>query len=284
MSLDNLTIGELEPERPVSAPEPEWDEQAFSFDEPKKPSLLRRIVVKVRLLPMVIFISTLTLTVRVGDIWEGMDGALESLSLAGAEAQAQTQGAATAAPDLAAPPADPAATDLMGAAPDEGQPAMPPEDRAAIAARMLADDPTLLTQSEIDLLQKLAERRVEIDARAKELETREAMLAAAESRIDTKIQEFKALQATIESLVKTYDEQQSAKLMSLVKIYENMKPKDAALIFEELDMDTLLQVAEKMKERSLSPIMAKMNPQRAREVTVELNQLRKLPEPVAGGG
>jgi len=92
------------------------------------------------------------------------------------------------------------------------------------------------------------------------------------------------LQATIESLIKTYDDQQDAKLMSLVKIYESMKPKDAALIFEELEMDVLLQVAERMKERSLAPIMAKMNPVRAREVTVELNALRKLPEPGAVGG
>ncbi|MCK5575940.1 MAG: hypothetical protein KAI28_08985, partial [Sphingomonadales bacterium] len=183
-------------------------------------------------------------------------------------------------PDLALPadglPADLASTDDM--------PPLLEEDRAAIAARMLADDPTLLTQSEIDLLQKLAERRVEIDARGREMENREALLAAAESRIDRKITEFKALQATIENLVKTYDDQQGTKLQSLVKIYENMKPKDAARIFEELEMGVLLKVAERMKERSLAPIMAKMNPQRAREVTVELDQLRKLPEPINIGG
>jgi flagellar motility protein MotE (MotC chaperone) len=161
---------------------------------------------------------------------------------------------------------------------------MPEADQAAVAARMLADDPTLLTQSEIDLLQKLAERRVKIDERAKELKTREALLAAAEARIENKIQDFKALQATIESLIVTYDEQQDAKLMSLVKIYENMKPKDAARIFEELEMEVLLEVAERMKERSLAPIMAKMNPQRAREVTIELNALRKIPRPVIEDG
>jgi len=284
MSLENMTIGELEPPRaPEPDPLPEPDLDAFAFDEPKKPSLLRRIVVKVRLLPMVIFFATLTLTVRVGDIWDGVDGILNgTLSVADAEAQTQP-GAPPPGPDLALPPGDAAPTDLMGgdAAP---APMMPEEDRAAIAARMLADDPTLLTQSEIDLLQKLAERRVEIEARSRELQNREAMLAAAESRIDRKIEEFRALQATIESLVKTYDEQQNAKLQSLVKIYENMKPKDAARIFEELEMDVLLKVAERMKERSLAPIMAKMNPQRARDVTVELDKLRKLPEPGGMGG
>ncbi|HEY9078910.1 hypothetical protein [Magnetovibrio sp.] len=279
-----MSIGRITPVRRSAHALPEADEELdFSFEEPeaKKPSLLRRVVVKVRLLPMVIFFSTLTLTVRVGDIWEGVDGVLNgTVSVATTQAQTGTDPAAT---DAAMPAADGLPSELMSTdGLDPG--AMAEEDQAAVAARMLADDPTLLTQSEIDLLQKLAERRVEIDARARELDSRVALLAAAESRIDRKIQDFKALQATIESLIKTYDEQQDAKLMSLVKIYENMKPKDAALIFEELEMDVLLQVAERMKERSLAPIMAKMNPQRAREVTVELNALRKLPEPNPAGG
>ena len=257
-------------------------DDAFDYDAPKDASLLRRIVVKVRLLPMVIFFATLTLTVRVGDIWDGVDGVLNgTVSVSGTEALAQTQDAAAApGPDLALP-ADEMPANLAST---EDMPPLLEEDRAAIAARMLADDPTLLTQSEIDLLQKLAERRVEIDARGREMENREAMLAAAESRIDRKITEFKALQATIENLVKAYDDQQGTKLKSLVKIYENMKPKDAARIFEELEMDVLLKVAERMKERSLAPIMAKMNPQRARDITVELDQLRTLPEPMNIGG
>jgi len=85
------------------------------------------------------------------------------------------------------------------------------------------------------------------------------------------------LQAAITKLIKTYDDEQSAKVKSLVKIYENMKPKDAARIFQELDMDTLLMVAERMKERKLAPIMAKMNPIKATEITVELSRLREMP-------
>ena len=135
-----------------------------------------------------------------------------------------------------------------------------------------------MTQAEIELLQQLAERREALDGRARELEVREGMLGAAEARIDKKINEFKVLQATIEGLMKKYGDQQDAKMQSLVKIYENMKPKDAARIFEELDMDTLLSVAERMKERKLAPVMAKMNPNKAREVTVELSKLRDIPK------
>jgi flagellar motility protein MotE (MotC chaperone) len=273
MSLKNMTMDELEPMAP------DLDEDIPSFEVERRPSLLRRVVVKIRLLPMVIFFSTLMLTVRVGDIWDSVDGALKSnVTVSSSEALAQAQPGAVPT-DPNAPPA----TDLMMGS-DAAEPAIPEADRAAIAARMLADDPTLLTQTEIDLLQKLAERRVEIDARANELDSRHVLLAAAEARIDIKIQELKDLQTTIEALVKEYDKQQLQKLLSLVKIYENMKPKDAARILEELDMDTLLPVVERMKDRSLAPILAKMNSQRARDITVELKKMKTIPEPAVAGG
>jgi len=285
MSLDNVTMDEMTATAPVRAPVRDTTPADPFEDEPKsrsrpspRPSLLRRVVEKVRLLPMVIFFSTLMLTVRVGDIWDGFE---ENVTVSSAEAQAQATDTPTPG-EAAMPDGGELGGGLeMGGGEDA---MMAEEDQAAIAARMLADDPTLLTQSEIDLLQKLAVRRVEIDERAKELESRVVLLAAAEARIDIKIEEFKALQATIEALVKEYDQQQSTKLLSLVKIYENMKPKDAARILEDLEMETLLPVVERMKERSLAAVLAKMNSQRARDITVELNQLRTLPLPTSVGG
>jgi len=61
---------------------------------------------------------------------------------------------------------------------------------------------------------------------------------------------------------------------SLVKIYENMKPKDAARIFEQLEMAVLIPVVERMKERKTAPILAKMDPVKAQAITVELAQRR----------
>ena len=188
-----------------------------------------------------------------------------------------------AAPAQAQAPKAPAPA-APTAAPGAGQAAKPTdsakkaaESAEAVAARVFASDPTLLTQAEIDLLQKLAARREVLDARERELESRLGFLRAAETRIDKKVEELKGLQATITRLLKAYDDQQKAKVDSLVKIYETMKPKEAARIFEQLDMDTLLLVAERMGERKLAPIMSKMNPDKAREVTVELARARELP-------
>lgn len=238
---------------------------------------------RIRFLPVTIFAATLMLTVKIGDIWKGLDGVVNgAIAVAGAQAQQ--------APAKKTPPATTAKTAASGdrggaqqAGPASASASAPAPGDAG-TARLAADDPTLLTQAEIDLLQQLAERREALESREKELEMRAGLLKAAEARIDKKVEELKQFQATITGLIKTYDEQQDAKMRSLVKIYENMKPKDAARIFEEMNLDTLLMVVERMKERKLAPIMAKMNPSKATEITVELARLRQLPKPGAAVG
>ena len=74
-----------------------------------------------------------------------------------------------------------------------------------------------------------------------------------------------------------HDEETEAQMKSLVKIYEAMKPKDAARIFEQLDLVVLLDVIERMKERKTAPILANMDPERAKTITLELAQRRTLP-------
>ncbi|MEO3429447.1 MotE family protein [Pelagibius sp. CAU 1746] len=136
-----------------------------------------------------------------------------------------------------------------------------------------------MTDEELVLLQSLSQRREELEQRAREIDEREVLLKAAEQRIDQRIGELERLQASIEALLVEHDEQTEAQMQSLVKIYESMKPKDAARIFEELDMEVLLEVVERMKERKSAPILAKMNPERAKTVTLELAQRRELPLP-----
>jgi len=233
---------------------------------------MKRFLTRFRFLPATVFAAALMLSFRIGDIWEGVDGLLSgTLSVAEAQAEQTQPTTEDAAAGSESSDAEKAMEGGEGGEQTDDTMADDTADRRAI------DDPTLLTQSEIELLQQLAERRETLDNREREIEQREGLLQAAEVRINEKVIELQALQATIEQLIKTYDDQQEAKIGSLVKIYENMKPKDAARIFEELDMDTLLLVAERMKERKLAPLMAQMNPEKAKEMTVELAKLRQLP-------
>ncbi len=131
-------------------------------------------------------------------------------------------------------------------------------------------------------------RRAEIERRGAELSRREALLKAAEERIQTKIEEMKKLQAGVEQAIRRYDEQEEQRRKSLVKIYETMKPQEAAKIFEQMDLTTLVEMIERMSERKVAPVLAAMNPVRAKQVTTELSKRRKpgdIPgQPAAAAG
>ena len=129
------------------------------------------------------------------------------------------------------------------------------------------------------MLQGLSSRREQIERRGTELEQREALLKAAEQRIEAKVQELKQLQSKMETLIRRYDDEEEARKKSLVKIFETMKPVEAARIFEQMDMPVLLDLIERMKERNAAPVLAQMHPARAKQVTGELAKRR---QPAAG--
>ena len=228
---------------------------------------MAKIFSKIRFLALTIFFATLMLSVKISDIWDGIDGLLGG-AIQVAEAQAQTNDAPAKNPEDQR-------EGLEAAREKEDD---PDANEEGDVSRLITDDPTLLSPAEIEILQQLAVRRDNLDAREAEFSAREGLFKAAEERIDKKIAELQNLRVTIDGLIKKFDAQQDAKLNSLVKIYENMKPKSAARIFEQLEMDTLLEVAERMKERKLAAIMAQLGEERAREVTVELRRLREMPK------
>lgn len=131
------------------------------------------------------------------------------------------------------------------------------------------------TPTELDLLQNLTKRRDELDAREAELALKSKILEATEKRINDKLGEMKTLEAELSRVVTQYQQQQDGEIKSLVKIYESMKPGDAAAIFNEMDMPILLEVIDTMSERKVAPILAGMDPRRARDVTQELAEMRR---------
>lgn len=135
------------------------------------------------------------------------------------------------------------------------------------------------TDSEKAVLQKLADRRAELDARSHDLEMKESLIDASSKKLDDKIAELKQLKSDTEALLKTYNEHEDAKLRSLVKIYESMKPDAAASIFEQMNMDIMLEIVDKMSEKKASLVLANMSPAKAKEVTEKLAYERSLRKP-----
>ena len=164
-------------------------------------------------------------------------------------------------------------------APEQSAPTPAGDDGAyADTAPETFTDPALMTRSELDLLQDLAERRVELDRRADEIAIREGILEATERRIDEKITRLEGLEGQIKTLVSRHEEIENAELASIVKVYRTMKPKDAARIFERLDMEIQVEVATRMKETRMAPILAAMSAEAAKTLTVELATRAQLPE------
>jgi flagellar motility protein MotE (MotC chaperone) len=245
-----------------------------------------------RLLPVTICVALLMFMVRANDIWRGfMSGNLGAVAHAQSAPaqptrQAVPQMAAAQGQQLAAAQQDkpqPAKKDAQPAKPADPGAKPAPEPRKTAPAEG-SPEAGAMSSSEIEVLQKLAERREDLDQRGRELDMREGLLKAAEARIDKKIGELKTLQTSIDALIKKHNEQEEAKMASLVRIYEVMKPKEAARIFEQLDMPILLDVIERMNERKVAPILAEMNAAKAKSVTAELAQRRQLPQPSTPNG
>lgn len=181
---------------------------------------------------------------------------------------AVAEGAAEVPAEAAAEPsADAAAVECPPSmAVNEHGDALPMEvNSAGVLGPMEAD-----TGSEADLLGRLGERRDSLDAREKELEMRMALVEAAEKRLDERTATLKAIEAKINALVDEKKSTENAEFAGIVAMYETMKAKEAATIFNQLDMPVLLRVARAMNPRKMAPILARMDPMRAKSLTAGL--------------
>jgi flagellar motility protein MotE (MotC chaperone) len=133
-----------------------------------------------------------------------------------------------------------------------------------------------ISAAEFRLLQALQERRQLLDQRERDAITRDGLMTAAEQRIQARMDALKQVEDGIKALLGQVDEVEERRLGGLVQVYEKMKAKDAAVVLEGLDDETLRNIAQRMKPQSLSAVMAKMSPARARQLT---RMLAEVDEP-----
>ena len=127
-----------------------------------------------------------------------------------------------------------------------------------------------VSASERAILERLQSRRQEIDARAREIDIRESLLKEAEKRIQSKVEEMKAVEAKAASENAQKAEAENARFKGIVTMYESMKPKDAAKVFDRLEMPVLIEIASQIAPRKMSDIMGLMQTEAAERLTVEL--------------
>jgi flagellar motility protein MotE (MotC chaperone) len=127
-----------------------------------------------------------------------------------------------------------------------------------------------LSPAELQVLQSLSDRRGQLDQRESSLDVQVQLIAAAEAKLDGRIQQMNGLKSDIQALLGQADQQAQAEADRLVHIYEDMDPKKAAAALALMDDSVRLPIAAKMKERKLADILGKMDPADAKALTEKL--------------
>ncbi|EFO30758.1 hypothetical protein TRICHSKD4_4356 [Roseibium sp. TrichSKD4] len=235
----------------------------------------------VRLLPLLAISAGALLALKLLGLTFGSDGPV--LPIKEAVAQEAEQGVGEASPDGEAPVEGEA--DTADGAPGKGG-----EEGAGEGAEVAEDGagpfPDSLeiggSAAERAVLESLGKRRQSLNEQEGQLDLREKLLQATEERIDKRVEELKALEERIESALQEKQKQEESELAGLVSMYENMKPKNAARIFNRLSMPVLLKVVRQMKPKKMADILGRMDPEAAERLTVAIassNAAPAEPEP-----
>jgi len=140
----------------------------------------------------------------------------------------------------------------------EGSVTLPAEGQAPVSA------------SERAILERLQSRRQELEARAREIDIRESLLKAAEKKVESRVEELKGVESRISTATDQKNEADAARFKGIITMYENMKPKDAAKVFDRLEMSVLYQIASQIAPRKMSDILGLMQPEAAERLTTEM--------------
>jgi flagellar motility protein MotE (MotC chaperone) len=177
---------------------------------------------------------------------------------------------------------DPDVTGSVASAPKPDAPATKPAEVKPLEGVPVFPDPREhVSASERAVLERLQARRQELDTRARELEIRENLIKAAEKRLEAKADELKAIEQRADEAKERKSEADAARLKGVVTMYEGMKPKDAARIFDRLEMTVLFEIASQIKPQKMADIIAQMSAEAAERLTVELSRQGAKPAPAA---
>ena len=127
-----------------------------------------------------------------------------------------------------------------------------------------------VSPSERAILERLQSRRQELEARAREIDIRESLLKAAEKRVESRVEELKAIESRISTANQQKTEADAARFKGIITMYEGMKPKDAAKVFDRLEMPVLFEIASQIAPRKMADILGLMSAEAAERLTVEM--------------
>ena len=143
--------------------------------------------------------------------------------------------------------------------------AAPPSGASDVKSGAAAVHPDVRT-----LLTALEQRQNELDARERDIKSREDRLALYEKDVTSKVTNLEEIEKRLSARAKAASQAVDAAAESLAKIYGAMKPSDAAPILDRLDDPTVLTIFRRMKEKQVGEILPLMTRDRAIALTQAL--------------
>ena len=162
-------------------------------------------------------------------------------------------------------PVDPLTT---GSVPEKAKEEPPATDAAA--APYGGTSAKIVSPSERLILERLGERRDELRKKTSDADAREKLIEESEKRLDARIDDLKASQDRTQPTPEKKAEAETSSLKNIVTMYETMKPKDAARVFDRLPQSVLVPVVLQMNPRKMADVLAAMTPANAEKLTVAL--------------
>ena len=115
--------------------------------------------------------------------------------------------------------------------------------------------PVAATIDENDYLFQLNERKKVLDVREEELNKKSTEIDKQKLELEQKLKELEESRQKISTLLQDRIKADSSKVDTLVQVYSNMKPQQAAKIFETMDEDLVIEILSRMKKKNAADIL-----------------------------
>lgn len=155
---------------------------------------------------------------------------------------------------------------LLGSANAEEKPAKETkaaETESKDAAEGASSEKASVKSDGFEHLTNLNERKRQLDDRESELNRMEQELALQKETLEKRISELEQMRKQISEKLEDRVKIDNEKVDKLVEFYSNMKPPQAAKVFETMDEDLVVQIISKMKKKNAADILNLLKPEKA---------------------
>lgn len=121
-----------------------------------------------------------------------------------------------------------------------------------------------------EALRVLRERSTELDQREAQLGLRLQTLRLAEDEIEANLAALQEAEASLKATLALADGAAESDIDRLTSVYQNMKPKDAAALFEQMDATFAAGFLGRMQPAAAAAVLAGMSSEKAYTVSVVL--------------